>query len=69
MEAAVFRAGQHDGCVADEGGFEGAGPGHLDFQANIVPGAPTKDALLLERIDIGVGIYPIRRTPIPLFRP
>jgi len=69
MERPIGRTGQDDRRVADEGGFEVPGLGHLGFQADVMPGTPPEDSLLLERIEFRVGVDPVRGTPVALAGP
>src|SRR5262249_13953983 len=60
IELAVRIPGDDDRGVADKGSDEVAGVLYLDRQAEIVPGGPLEDALLLGAVDVLVLKDPVR---------
>ena len=58
-----------DGMLADPGGDEVAGLGHLTPEGDVRPERAAEHALLLERIHVGVGVDPVRDAGHTLLRP
>ena len=60
VQLAVGVARHHDRHVAEVGGAERVGARQLGLEAEKVPGVAAKDALLFLRVEIRVGIDPVR---------
>ena len=69
IEFAVGVSGDDDRGVADEGRDEVAGVLHLDRQAEIIPGWPLEDALLLGGVDAAVLEDPVGHPRDAVARP
>ncbi len=65
----VRLAHDDDGLLADPGGDEVAGLGHLTPEGDVRPERAAEHALLLERVHIGVGVDPVRDAGHALLRP
>ena len=60
VQLAVGIARHHDRHVAEVGGAERVGARQLGLEAEKIPGVAAKDALLFLRVEIRVGIDPVR---------
>ena len=69
VDRAVGAAGHDDRDLADRRRDPVAGVGDLAGQAQIAPGRPLEDALLLQPVLLGVGVKPKRHLADAVRRP